>query len=129
MSRLLAATLAYHQSDRLVGTPMDVFLALNDGLLRHLNAARTAYRQNQLDRMCRHSQKSLRIVLAIIGAFDPLSKQKGQRELRGFYTAAWRTITGVLSSPCPHSEFDDLIERLQTLVTGLRESRRQECAG
>ena len=115
---------AYAQTNRLASSPTDVFLTLNGELISLLNAARTAHGQNRLDNMCRDTQQAMRIMLAIIGAFDPKNPNIENRRLCAFYGNAIRTISRILSNPSADKEFHGLIEQLQLLVKGIRHSQR-----
>lgn len=103
------ATRAYQTSGALAPPPAAVVLAVHQGIARRLTAARTAYEQNRLDQMCRHTSECCRILIATRSAMDFAAAGPVGAALEGFYARMGRGIGSVLRKPDVTAAFDALI--------------------
>ncbi len=97
---------AYGKATSATMSKMDILLALLRGLLTNFEAAKQAYQQGALDRMCALVDKSGTILATLQTSLDMENPDKRTQALYNFYTGVFLRMTKVLHKPDPAAEFD-----------------------
>lgn len=84
---------------------VDIVVALYQGIIRNLEAARLAYQDNDLGKMCQTNQKTFRILAALQCHLDFEKGKDTAPALDNFYTAIFVRLAKVLERPDPAGEF------------------------
>lgn len=85
--------------------PVEIVVALYQGLIRNIQAAKMAYHDRDLGKMCTHNQKAVNILIALQSHLDHEQGGTTAKALDQFYTAVFLNITKILDKSDPYSEF------------------------
>jgi flagellin-specific chaperone FliS len=87
-------------------TPCQILLELYRAMIRNLDAAKNAYRNKDLGKMCSYNQRNFMILSALKDNLDRTDTSKFVDNLDIFYTSLFYSITKVLEGPDPVAEFE-----------------------
>ena len=108
-----AATGAYRtiQSTHMSG--VEVLLELYKGMIFHVQAAKNAYLDADLEKMCRHNDKVYKILIALQSHLDHESGEEVAVFLNDFYNSVFASLTSILRNPRPEQGFSDILQSLE----------------
>jgi len=101
-------------------SPAQASLLLHERLCQELAAAKLAYRDRRLDRMCRHIDKCLIVLLALQGDVTPAAGEAGPLILSGFYLHLCQKVRLILRNPKVEEAFDEIISTLRAFCEKMR---------
>lgn len=85
--------------------PVDIVVALYQGMLKNIDAAKIAYQEKDLGKMCQMNEKTFRILAALQCHLDFEKGANTATALDVFYTAFFVRLTRVLESADPYHEY------------------------
>ena len=97
MSASQQAATAYRASQALDTRPAAVLAAAHQQLATGFNAALSAYQAKAFDKMCRHNEQSVRILMALIASVEGRSPEAD--ELAGRYRRLQMALNRMLLDP------------------------------
>jgi flagellar biosynthetic protein FliS len=102
------AVSAYRKAQEHALHPVDIVVALYQGMLKNLNEAKVAYENRDLDKMCAINEKTFRILAALQCHLDFEQGKNTAITLDSFYTAFFVRLVRVLETPAPVQEYSYL---------------------
>lgn len=96
---------AYLRASEKGMAPIEIVVALYQGLMRNIQAAKTAYRERDLGKMCIYNEKSFNILLALQTHLDHEQGGQAAVALDRFYTAVFLNIAKILEKSDPYQEY------------------------
>ncbi len=100
------ATKAYRQAGHAALNPVEIVVALYEGMLRNIEGAKNAYKENNLEQMCVLNEKTFRILAALQSHLDFEKGGKTAPALDDFYKIVFVRLAKVLERDNPCNEFD-----------------------
>jgi flagellin-specific chaperone FliS len=111
---------AYAQVAQATMGPRQASLLLHERLCRELMSAKHAYQQGRLDRMCRHIEKCLRVLIVLQSGVKPAPGEPGPLILSGFYLDLFQRVRMILRNPKVEDAFDGVISNLRVFCEKMR---------
>ncbi|MFP4098543.1 MAG: flagellar export chaperone FliS [Alphaproteobacteria bacterium] len=102
------AAQAYKQAGQKALNPVEIVVALYEGIIRNLDEAKAAYGGNDLEKMCRINEKTFRILSALQSHLDFEQGGDTAPALNDFYKIIFVRLTKILEHDDPAQEFDYL---------------------
>lgn len=99
------ATNAYQKASEASMNPVEIVVALYQGILVNLDGAKTAYQERDWEKMCRLNEKSFRIMAALQCHLDYQKGGKTAPALDKFYTSLFVRLARVTETPDPYLEY------------------------
>jgi flagellin-specific chaperone FliS len=122
-SRAASGLRAYAQAAEVAQSamsPTQASVLLHERLCQELMAAKSAYRANQLDRMCRHLSKCRRVLLVLHSDIKLTAGATGPLILSAFYLHLFEKLHAILRNPSVEAVFDELIGTLRSFCDKMR---------
>lgn len=102
------AAQAYKQVGQSALNPVEIVVALYEGILKNLEEAKNAYSEQNLEEMCLLNEKTFRILGALQAHLDFENGGETAPALNDFYKIVFVRLTNILQKEDPVSEFDYL---------------------
>jgi len=99
------AASAYHRRMSTSLSRFEVLMMLYQGVIRNLHAARIAYTEKDLERMCAVNEKNFRILGALQTLLDISTGGKKAEALNGFYKSMFVNLAKAYQSKNPEYEY------------------------
>lgn len=94
-------------------SPYMILLELYKGMLKNVGAAKIAYRNKDLGKMCSYNQKTFLIISALQSHLDKNDGTKISTDLDKFYSTLFYSLVRVLKVPSPLEEFERIEKSIQ----------------
>lgn len=101
-----AATQAYQQAGQTALNPVEIVVALYDGILRNIEEAKNAYIDKNLEKMCHTNEKTFRIITALQCHLDFEKGGDTAPALNKFYNIIFSRLAKILESKDPCQEYE-----------------------
>jgi len=111
---------AYATASQATLSPGEASLRLHERLCQELMAAKRAYQERRLDRMCRHLEKCLRVLLALQSDLKLTPGAAGPLILSGFYLHLFQRVRTILRNAEVEGAFDDVIAMVRRFCAKMR---------
>ncbi len=112
------AAQAYQQAGHnAVNNPVEIVVALYEGMLRNLEGAKNAYVEKNLERMCELNEKTFRILAALQSHLDFENGGDTAPALDDFYRIVFVRLAKVLEKDDPAAEFDYLKSNVRDIYS------------
>ncbi|MCK5384743.1 MAG: flagellar protein FliS [Alphaproteobacteria bacterium] len=111
------AAQAYQQTGQTALNPVEIVLALYEGILRNLEGAKNSYVENDLENMCALNEKTFRILAALQSHLDFEKGGDTAPALDDFYRILFMRLTKVLEKDDPAQEFDYLKSNVRDIYS------------
>jgi flagellar protein FliS len=111
------AAQAYQQAGHTAMNPVEIVVALYEGMLRNLEGAKTAYSERNLEKMCELNEKTFRILAALQSHLDFEKGGDTAPALNDFYKILFVRLTNVLQQEDPVAEFEVLQSNLRDIYS------------
>lgn len=96
---------AYQKAKDASLNPVEIVVALYDGILANLGEAKTAYQEQNWEQMCQLNEKSFRIMAALQCHLDHQKGGKTASALDSFYTSLFVRLARVMETTDPYMEY------------------------
>jgi flagellin-specific chaperone FliS len=120
----MAGVAAYGRVAQSALTPAQASLILHERLCQEVVAAKAAYEAKRLDTMCRHIEKSTRVLLALQNDLKLKRGDVNGAILSGFYLHLYERLTSILINEDVFAAFDDVIYKMQSFNNKLSTAAR-----
>ena len=111
------AAQAYQQAGQKALNPVEIVVALYEGILRNLEGAKSAYAENDLDKMCALNEKTFRILGALQSHLDFEKGGDTAPALNEFYKIVFVRLTAVLQQEDPVAEYEVLQSNVRDIYS------------
>ncbi len=98
--------------------------ALHERLCQEVVTAKAAYEAKRLDTMCRHIEKTTRVLLALQNDLKLKRGDVNGAILSGFYLHLYERLTSILINDDVFAAFDDVIYKMQSFNNKLSTAAR-----
>jgi flagellar biosynthetic protein FliS len=90
-----------------------IIVALYEGMIRNIEQAKTAYKNNKLDEMSNLIVKTNKILIALQTHLDFEQGKDAADFLNNFYNSIFVSLTKILRKEDPVAEFDKILAYIQ----------------
>jgi flagellar protein FliS len=111
------AAQAYQQAGHAALNPVEIVVALYEGMLRNLEGAKNAYTENNLEQMCLLNEKTFRILAALQSHLDFEKGGDTAPALNDFYKILFIRLAKVLEKDDPAKEFEYLKSNIRDIYS------------
>jgi len=111
------AAQAYQQAGHTALNPVEIVVALYEGMLRNLEGAKTAYEEENLEQMCLLNEKTFRILGALQSHLDFEKGGDTAPALNDFYKIVFVRLAKVLEKDDPAQEFEYLKDNIRDIYS------------
>ena len=111
------AAQAYQQAGQKALNPVEIVVALYEGILRNLEGAKNAYAENDLEKMCALNEKTFRILGALQSHLDFENGGDTAPALNEFYKIVFVRLANVLQQEDPVAEFEVLQSNVRDIYS------------
>lgn len=111
------AAQAYQQAGQKALNPVEIVVALYEGILRNLEGAKNAYAERNLEKMCALNEKTFRILGALQSHLDFEKGGDTAPALNDFYKIVFVRLAKVLEQEDPVAEFDYLKSNVRDIYS------------
>jgi len=112
------AAQAYQQTGQnAVNNPVEIVVALYEGILRNLEGAKNSYVENNLEKMCELNEKTFRILAALQSHLDFEKGGDTAPALDDFYRILFVRLAKVLEKDDPAQEYEYLKDNIRDVYS------------
>lgn len=111
------AAQAYQQAGQTALNPIEIVVALYEGILRNLEGAKNAYTASNLEEMCALNEKTFRILAALQSHLDFEKGGDTAPALNDFYKILFVRLAKVLEKDDPVAEFEYMQENVRDVYS------------
>lgn len=111
------AAQAYQQAGHAALNPVEIVVALYEGMLRNLEGAKNAYVERNLEQMCLLNEKTFRILAALQSHLDFEKGGNTAPALDNFYRIVFVRLANVLEKDDPAEEFEYLKSNIRDIYS------------
>jgi flagellin-specific chaperone FliS len=120
----MAGVAAYGRVAQLALTPAQASLILHERLCQEVVTAKAAYEAKRLDTMCRHIEKTTRVLLALQNDLKLKRGDVNGAILSRLYLDLYQRLTSILGNSDVSAEYDDIISIMQSFNNKLSTAAR-----
>jgi flagellin-specific chaperone FliS len=120
----MAGVAAYGRVAQSALTPAQASLILHERLCQEVVTAKAAYEAKRLDTMCRHIEKTTRVLLALQNDLKLKRGDVNGAILSGLYLDLYQRLTSILGNSDVSAEFDEITSIMQSFNNKLSTAAR-----